>query len=130
MTVRPCFLVIDREFSGSISSRKLVLETAKFNVITAYSFAEAFATLERFPAVHSVVVSASVQQPCVEFTTEVKRLYPEVKIAATGFAGPAGYGPVDRVVESYSPELLLETMRSLFPAQAARIEMRERELDK
>lgn len=35
--IRPCFLVIDREFPGSISTRKLVLETAKFNVLTAYS---------------------------------------------------------------------------------------------
>lgn len=26
--VRPCFLVIDREYSGSISTRKLVIETA------------------------------------------------------------------------------------------------------
>ena len=25
--VRPCFLVVDREFPGSISTRKLVLET-------------------------------------------------------------------------------------------------------
>jgi hypothetical protein len=32
---RPCFLVVDREYPGSISTRKLVIETGKFNVITA-----------------------------------------------------------------------------------------------
>lgn len=36
----PYFLVIDREVGGSISTRKLVIETAKLNVITAYSAAE------------------------------------------------------------------------------------------
>jgi hypothetical protein len=38
--IRPCFLVVDQEHSGSISTRKLVIETAKFNVLTAYSGAE------------------------------------------------------------------------------------------
>jgi hypothetical protein len=32
---RPCFLVVDQEYPGSISTRKLVIETGKFNVITA-----------------------------------------------------------------------------------------------
>jgi len=53
--VRPCFLVIDREFPGSISTRKLVLETAKFNVITSYSAQEAVETLKKFPALQGVV---------------------------------------------------------------------------
>jgi hypothetical protein len=34
---RPCFLVVYNDFSHSISTRKLVIESAKFNVITAYS---------------------------------------------------------------------------------------------
>jgi len=40
-TLRPCFLVVDREFSENISSRKLIIEMAKFNAITAYSGVEA-----------------------------------------------------------------------------------------
>ncbi len=48
--VRPCFLVIDREFPGSISTRKLVIETAKFNVVTAYTAqTEAVRGLKRTP---------------------------------------------------------------------------------
>ena len=40
--LRPCYLVIDRETSNGISTRRLVIETeAKFNVITAYSSHEA-----------------------------------------------------------------------------------------
>ena len=46
---RPCFLVIDREFPGSVSTRKLVIETAKFNVLTAYSGKEALEIFTTFP---------------------------------------------------------------------------------
>ena len=60
MMVRPCFLVIDREFPGSISTRKLVIETAKFNVLTAYSGLEALDTLQQFPAIHGVVLDAEI----------------------------------------------------------------------
>ena len=45
--IRPCYLVVDREFSANISTRKLIIETAKFNVITAYSGVEA---LDQSPA--------------------------------------------------------------------------------
>ncbi len=33
--VRPCFLAVDREYALSLSARKLIIETAKLNVITA-----------------------------------------------------------------------------------------------
>ena len=52
--------MIDREFAGSISTRKLLIETAKFNVITAYSASEAIETIGRFPAVNGVVLDASL----------------------------------------------------------------------
>ena len=38
--IRPCYLVVDREFASSISTRKLFIEAAKLNVITAYSGVE------------------------------------------------------------------------------------------
>ena len=47
--IRPCFLVIDKQYPGSISARKLVIETAMLNVITAYSAEEAVATLPASP---------------------------------------------------------------------------------
>ncbi len=127
--VRPCFLVVDREFEGSISTRKLVIETAKFNVITAYSFDEALETLEQFPRVHCVVVGASSQISCKEFTTKVRARFPEMKIVATGNADEQGHGPVDRVIEGYSPVVLLETLRQLFPTETAGLQQHERELE-
>ncbi len=47
--VRPCFLVIDHEHAGTISTRKLVIESAKLNVLTAFSGEEALAMLKKFP---------------------------------------------------------------------------------
>lgn len=59
--MRPCFIILDQEFPGSISSRKLVIESAKLNVITAYSPREAIETLERYPRVDGVVVNAQME---------------------------------------------------------------------
>src|SRR5690242_13741321 len=42
--VRPTLLVIDCPVPGTMTSRKLVLEVAHFNVLTAYSSEEAYAT--------------------------------------------------------------------------------------
>ena len=64
--IRPCFLVVDQEHSGSISTRKLVIETAKFNVITAYTGAEAIQTLNKFPAIDAVVLDASIKRSAMQ----------------------------------------------------------------
>ena len=65
--LRPCFLVVDREHSGSISTRKLIIETAKFNVITAYSGEEALETISAFPAISGMVMDAGIEDiPCEE----------------------------------------------------------------
>ncbi len=85
--VRPCFLVIDREYASSISTRKLVIETAKLNVITAYSSAEAIETLRRFPAVDGVVMDASLSDmPCADLARELKAIQPKLIIIA--ISGP------------------------------------------
>src|SRR5277367_7155698 len=87
---RPCFLVIDREFPGSISTRKLVIETAKFNVLNAYSGQEALEVLSRFPAVSGVVLDGGIEDiPCDELAVQMKSLHPSlpiVVIETPGFA--------------------------------------------
>lgn len=71
--VRPCFIVVDPEHSGSISTRKLVIESAKLNVITAYSGAEAIETLERFPTVDGVVCNAEVRDMSIAEVVHARR---------------------------------------------------------
>ncbi len=126
MLLRPCFLVVDREFAGSISTRKLVLETAKFNVITVYSYEEAFVTLEVFPRLHCVVVSADRGREAEAFLLVVRDRYPEIKRILTG---EVLHGDVADVhVESFAPDKLLTAARSLFPNAAAEVARREVDL--
>jgi CheY-like chemotaxis protein len=81
---RPCFLVIDREFPGSISTRKLVIETAKFNVLTAYSGKEALEVFTRFPAVSGIVLDGGLDDvSSSEVAREVRRLQPKMPIIGT-----------------------------------------------
>ncbi len=124
--LRPCFLVIDREYSGSISSRKLVIETAKFNVITAYSGAEAIQALEKFPRVDGVVLDVSIADiPCGELIQKLKQLQPRLTIIAVGKHGCHG---ADHSVESFNPKSLLELLERLHAEQTAQILQQEKAL--
>lgn len=128
---RPCFLVIDREFAGSISTRKLVIETAKFNVITAYSSPEAIETLKRFPAVDGIVVDAGINDmPCAELVKKIKSLPFRAPIIAIG-APMADYcNDVDHHLDNFNPARLLELLQSIVPAQADAIELHEEDLSR
>jgi hypothetical protein len=129
LLLRPCFLVVDREFAGSISTRKLVIETAKFNVITAYSFPEALSTLEIFPRVSGCVVSASHDDASARFLRAVRSKYPEVKLVMTGH-NTADDAPCDVHVEGYAPDKLLDALRGLFPGDSENVKQTERMLEK
>jgi DNA-binding response OmpR family regulator len=128
---RPCFLVIDREFPGSISTRKLVIETAKFNVLTAYSGKEALEIFQRFPAVSGVVLDAHLDDvSCAELTGQLKALQPNVPIIVISPPGFEGCLDSDYQIPSFDPASLLETLRNLKPEASAAIERRNEELNR
>jgi CheY-like chemotaxis protein len=129
--IRPCFLVIDREFPGSISTRKLVIETAKFNVITAYSGQEALELFTRFPAVSGVVLDGGLDDmTCEEVAGKIKLLQPKVPIIAITTPGFKGCPSADHQLESFDPAKLLEILRNLKPEAAAAIEKRNEQLSR
>lgn len=126
---RPCILVIDREFPGTISTRKLLLETAKFNVITAYSPTEGIATLKRFPDLDAVVLDEHYDEmDCEALATLVKEISPRLPIVATTASGATACPNIDRSLHSYNPALLIEAIRDLFPAPSAAILSNEKRL--
>ena len=98
---RPCFLVVDREHSQSISTRKLVIETAKFNVLTAYSAEEA---LELLRSHRPDMVLADVQLPGMDGLEMARRIKLEeatrgiAVVALTAFAMGALAGMLIRRV--------------------------------
>ncbi|HWB31818.1 MAG TPA: response regulator [Acidobacteriaceae bacterium] len=127
---RPCFLVVDREFSANISTRKLVIETAKFNVITAYSGAEAIETLKRFPAIDAVVLDTVIQdmQP-EEVIAAIKAInpgLPVILICAVANRCPAA----DYHLELFSPASLLELLQRLHPQATGSIQRRDESLSR
>ena len=125
--LRPCFLVVDREFSSGISSRKLVIETAKFNVITAYSSAEAVETLTAYPAITGAVVDQHMEGiQCADLVSKLKQIKPSLPIIAVGIHGHCG--PADYHVESFNPAKLLDVLQKLLPAETAAIEQTNKAL--
>lgn len=129
--IRPCFLVIDREFPGSISTRKLVLETAKFNVLTAYSGPEALETFRRYPALDGVVLDGEMDDISAEdLARSFKAVMPNVPIIVISVVGGPECPSADFRVESFQPAKLLETLRSLKPVESEQIEKHDEELSK
>lgn len=128
---RPCFLVIDREFPGTISTRKLVIETAKFNVLTAYSGKEALEIFNKFPAVNGIVLDGGLEDVSPsEVAREVKRLQPTTPIIVIATPGFTGCPEADYQLESFDPAKLLEILRNLKPEASAAIERRNEDLSR
>lgn len=126
--VRPCFLVMDPEHSGSISTRKLVIESAKLNVITAYTGAEALETLKKFPAVDGMVCNIEVQDmPVGAVVKAAKELNSKLPIVVIG----PGFGQIagaDFHVPSFDPRQLLDVLQSILPDKISAILNHEDEM--
>ena len=121
--LRPCFLVVDREQFASISTRKLVIETAKFNVITAYSSAEAVEALSKFPGVDGAVIDAGMKDmPCGDLVAQLKQMKPELIIVTIGRYVCA---EADHHLESFEAADLLGLLKTFVPEKTAIIFERE-----
>jgi response regulator RpfG family c-di-GMP phosphodiesterase len=127
--IRPCFLVVDQEHSGSISTRNLVIETAKFNVITAYTGAEAIQTLNKFPAIDAVVLDASIRDlPCSDVVKQLKQIQPLMAIIVVGTLGHDFCTGADQYLETFDPAKLLKVLQKLDPEKTAMVLEQEKRL--
>ena len=128
--IRPCYLVIDRETSSGISTRKLIIETAKFNVITAYSSKEAIETLRKYPALDGVVLDAGMEDmPAEELMASLKQLQPKITVILVCTPRSAPCQGADHTLESFDPRRLLALLEKLQPEASAAIEKRNEELE-
>lgn len=128
--IRPCFLVVDREFPGSISTRKLVIETAKFNVITAYSGEEAIQTFKRFPAINGIVLDAGMEDvSCTDLVREFKKSQPETPVIVISTPSAEECALADFQLESFDPRQLLAILEKLKPEATAAIERQNERLN-
>ena len=112
--IRPCFLVIDKQYPGSISTRKLVIETAMLNVVTAYGAEEALQTLARFPNVDGVVLDTETPgMSCREIIDRLRAMRAEIPIVTVSPSGYEACGGEQYHVSSFDPQALLEQLQKI-----------------
>lgn len=104
---RPTILVAEPEPDQALSVRKLVLETAKFNVLTAHSTREALDIFGLFPNINAAVLVNGDRIDCDLLGQKIKSL--NTKIPTLGIRCEN----VDYRLPSYEPEVLLEKLREL-----------------
>lgn len=119
--VRPCFLVIDKQVAGLISTRKLVIETAMLNVLTAYSSEEGIEMLKRFPAVDGIVLDTEVDgPPCKEIVAALRNVRADLPVITVSPSGLVRCGNEDYHVSSYDPHDLLEQINKICSKETLR----------
>ena len=127
--MRPCFLVVDNEYPGSISTRKLVLESAKLNVLTAYTPDEAIRTLERFPNVDGVVLDTQLKgRPCSELIAQLRNRETPVPVITVSPSGHDPCGGEQFHVSNFDPKQLLEAVQKISPKRMSYVVTREAEM--
>ena len=109
-------MMAEMEPPEGLSARKLVLETGKFNVITAYSVDEGLETLATFPKVHSVVLHAGMCKDgeCEQVIARIKKATPKALIVALTPSDSREYKGADYTLSSHEPQQLLNLLRSEF----------------
>ena len=106
-------LMIETEQPEGLSARKLVVETARHNVLTAYSSETGIRMLRRFPDVDAVLVHALLED-CEALVAEVSRIAPELPIIVASPRGDDVYDGATYVVPSHEPAALLQLLADKF----------------
>jgi DNA-binding LytR/AlgR family response regulator len=109
---RPTLLIAEPEPAQALSVRKLVLETAKFNVLTAHSTREAIDLFHLFPNI-SAAVLVEDDGMCSEVANHIRTATSKIPIVfLTGrIAGRCEHA--DYNIPTGEPERLLSLVRSL-----------------
>ncbi len=106
-------LMIESEQPEGISSRKLVVETAKHNVITAYNPETGLALLRRFPAVDALLIHASVLDH-LPLISQVREIAPDLPIIVATPRPSDHFDGANYTVPSHEPQLLLDLLAKVF----------------
>jgi CheY-like chemotaxis protein len=115
--VRLVVLMVEVEQPEGISSRKLILETARHNVLTAYSGDDAVNLLQRFPNVDLAVIHTELEGKDFESTVpRLKEVRPTLYIVAISPVDSGKLEGVDAVLSSYNPQELLDFLAKRFEA--------------
>src|SRR5215470_16669574 len=110
-------MMVEVEQPEGLSARKLVLETAKHNVITAYSGKYGLELLRRFPNVDLVVVHRYVSDmPAENVIRQIKEFDPKMPIILLSPLADADPLGAQYVIPSHEPQMILELLEQAFGA--------------
>jgi DNA-binding response OmpR family regulator len=115
--LRLVVLMIEVEQPEGVSTRKLVLESARHNVITAYTKDTGLRLLRRFPNVDVVVVHAELDDSSFEQTIrELKSIRNDVSVIGISPERGRDMGGADYMLSSHDPHALLQLLAERFEA--------------
>ena len=101
--------MMENEQPEGLSARKLVVETAKHNVITAYKRETGLELLRRFPKVDVVLLHASIlrEYPLID---EVREIAPGMPVIVAAPKLTRHFEGATWVVSSHEPQALLDLL--------------------
>jgi hypothetical protein len=110
---RPTLLVAESEPIEALSVRKLVLETGKFNVLTAHSFREALDLFHLFPNISAAVIVMDLKIDGENIARAIKSTVDKIPVIALEQRIGGCCPFADHHIPSDDPQALLELTRSL-----------------
>lgn len=111
---RLAFLVVEAEPAQGLSTRKLLLESAKHNVLTAYSPHEGERMFRRFPHVDVVAIDGGFGgDVCGGLVKRLKSQNPKIRIVAFMPQEGAHCSWADETTSSHDPAGLLKILEEM-----------------
>lgn len=100
-------LMMEEEQPEGLSARKLVVETVKHNVLTAYNSDDGMDLLRRFPNIDMILVHSGLLSKNSTLLSDIKSVCPDKPIIlASPFAND--HRPeANYVVDSHKPQMLV-----------------------
>ncbi len=109
-------LMMEEEQPEGLSARKLVVETAKHNVLTAYNADDGINLLRRFSNVDVVLVHFGLLRKHPGVLSEVKQLAPDIPIILASPGGDQSRPEASYVIDSHQPQALIQLLAEKFHA--------------
>jgi len=111
---RLSFLIIESEPSEGLSTRKLLLESAKHNVITAHSGKEGVEMFKRFPNVDAICIDAELEDlKGSDVAKKVRNTNPKIRIVGLSPRLAARCDWADQTIDSHDPAALLKLLEEM-----------------
>jgi DNA-binding response OmpR family regulator len=118
--MRVIVLMIEVEQPEGLSARKLVLETSKHNVITAYNGGDGIQLFRRFPDMDAVVIHVDVSDMHFEeIVRQIREIRPNIPIIALSPIGALAIAGVEYVIPSHEPQAILKVLADHFRASTS-----------